>query len=384
MQGAKRVGTGKVAFHRAPTDRSHPRSGFAPCGTTSRASPPPLPPLAVPPAKHSRIPDPVHPLPHSVEVALAPDWDDEELTTCVYDRQSDGPAYEEIEVDLDGTLRLSEPELDELRTRLHAEEDHRSARVHPSVSSLLIPDSTLRILEADDVAQECRSHPGAPPAATARGDRQRTLPRWMALAGALLAFACGFMAVRSAGNNHRPLRSHGNTVASGREQPAFPIAGGSQATDLTVAPDPAHGGFAQNDGTPTVAHADHTRASASVEASADLTPQIDSNRSHRAHARAPLSRQASLEVSQVVDGESEVDRDSDGRGSSAIGVLRINARPWAKVYVDGNFAGNTPQMHLELSRGRHRITLQNEELGLAKTFTVKIRRGEVETRIVDL
>lgn len=69
---------------------------------------------------------------------------------------------------------------------------------------------------------------------------------------------------------------------------------------------------------------------------------------------------------------------------SDTGMLRVNSRPWAQVHVDGRLVGNTPQMSLRLSSGRHTILLLNPEFGLRKTFTVQIRRGAVTTKIVEL
>jgi serine/threonine protein kinase len=66
------------------------------------------------------------------------------------------------------------------------------------------------------------------------------------------------------------------------------------------------------------------------------------------------------------------------------GTLRINARPWAQVYVDGKLVGNTPQMNLTLPVGSHRISLNNPEFNLRKNLTVTIKAGEVETQIVNL
>ena len=39
----------------------------------------------------------------------------------------------------------------------------------------------------------------------------------------------------------------------------------------------------------------------------------------------------------------------------APGQLFINARPWGRVYVDGEFVGNTPQAGLTIAAGVHTI-----------------------------
>jgi PEGA domain len=66
------------------------------------------------------------------------------------------------------------------------------------------------------------------------------------------------------------------------------------------------------------------------------------------------------------------------------GMLRINSRPWSKVFVDDHFVGNTPQLALELEAGRHSVRLVNEPLGMAKTFIVTIRSGEMVTKVENL
>jgi hypothetical protein len=65
-------------------------------------------------------------------------------------------------------------------------------------------------------------------------------------------------------------------------------------------------------------------------------------------------------------------------------MLRVNSRPWSQVHVDGRLVGNTPQMSLRLSPGRHTVLLVNPDFGLRKQFPVQIKRGQVVTKIVDL
>jgi len=69
---------------------------------------------------------------------------------------------------------------------------------------------------------------------------------------------------------------------------------------------------------------------------------------------------------------------------SDTGMLRVNSMPWAQVHVDGRLVGNTPQMALRLSPGRHTVLLVNPEFGLRKQFTVQIKRGAVTTKVVEL
>ena len=71
-------------------------------------------------------------------------------------------------------------------------------------------------------------------------------------------------------------------------------------------------------------------------------------------------------------------------GGGGFGTLRLNSRPWSQVTVDGRRVGNTPQMNLRLSAGSHTIRLHNPDFGLKKTLKVKIRAGEVTTKIISL
>lgn len=71
-------------------------------------------------------------------------------------------------------------------------------------------------------------------------------------------------------------------------------------------------------------------------------------------------------------------------GSGKIGTLRLNTRPWAQVIVDGRMVGNTPQPNLQLSAGKHKLQLINQQLGLHKNVTVTIKAGEVTTQVLNL
>jgi hypothetical protein len=66
------------------------------------------------------------------------------------------------------------------------------------------------------------------------------------------------------------------------------------------------------------------------------------------------------------------------------GVLRVNSRPWAQVFVDGRMVGNTPQMNIQLPTGKHTIKLSNPQMGLSKTFAVTTKAGHTETKVMNL
>jgi serine/threonine-protein kinase len=68
----------------------------------------------------------------------------------------------------------------------------------------------------------------------------------------------------------------------------------------------------------------------------------------------------------------------------AKGTLRVNSRPWSRVYIDGRMVGNTPQMQLSLAAGWHTVTLVNPDFGLQKVLTIRIKPGELVTKIIDL
>jgi hypothetical protein len=79
--------------------------------------------------------------------------------------------------------------------------------------------------------------------------------------------------------------------------------------------------------------------------------------------------------------KSEASPDVGGGGTA---TLRINSRPWSRVYVDGRLVGNTPRTDLVVSAGRHTVTLVNPDFNLKKILVVQLKRGELVTKIVTL
>lgn len=69
---------------------------------------------------------------------------------------------------------------------------------------------------------------------------------------------------------------------------------------------------------------------------------------------------------------------------SGQGMLRVNSRPWAQVFIDNRLVGNTPQMGIVVPAGKHNITLVNPTFGMKKTIPVSVRAGETVTKIVAL
>jgi len=66
------------------------------------------------------------------------------------------------------------------------------------------------------------------------------------------------------------------------------------------------------------------------------------------------------------------------------GTLDLNASPWARVYIDGTYAGETPLQGIRLRSGRHVVRLVNPTQKLSVTLTVQIRAGQTTRRWVRL
>ena len=65
-------------------------------------------------------------------------------------------------------------------------------------------------------------------------------------------------------------------------------------------------------------------------------------------------------------------------------VVRLNARPWAEVSIDGEARGVTPLVELALSPGSHDIVFTNPALGVTRSEHVELASGEHRDVIVDL
>jgi hypothetical protein len=56
-----------------------------------------------------------------------------------------------------------------------------------------------------------------------------------------------------------------------------------------------------------------------------------------------------------------------------LGRLSVNSIPWAYVYIDGAYRGETPLQELKLSAGHHTLRLENPERKLTRSLRIKIR-----------
>jgi hypothetical protein len=71
---------------------------------------------------------------------------------------------------------------------------------------------------------------------------------------------------------------------------------------------------------------------------------------------------------------------SAASGSRDAGILRINSRPWAQVFIDGRLVGYTPQRGINLTPGEHAVRLVNPTFAMSKTLHVRIAQGQQVTR----
>ncbi len=72
------------------------------------------------------------------------------------------------------------------------------------------------------------------------------------------------------------------------------------------------------------------------------------------------------------------------RPAGNFGFLRLNSKPWTKIFVDGQDTNlNTPQTAIQMGPGMHQIMLYNPEFGIRETFSVHIIAGETQTIIKD-
>jgi len=57
------------------------------------------------------------------------------------------------------------------------------------------------------------------------------------------------------------------------------------------------------------------------------------------------------------------------------GLLNVNARPWAEVFIDGAAVGQTPLANIALRVGEHKITFRHPTLGERVEHVVITSKG---------
>jgi PEGA domain-containing protein len=73
---------------------------------------------------------------------------------------------------------------------------------------------------------------------------------------------------------------------------------------------------------------------------------------------------------------------SRGRPQVRPGYISINSRPWAELSVDGRVVGNTPQIKIWLTPGRHQVLLTREGFQTYTAWVVVPPDGNV--RLTDI
>jgi hypothetical protein len=113
----------------------------------------------------------------------------------------------------------------------------------------------------------------------------------------------------------------------------------------------------------------------------------------REPAAAPVARDKPVRKPKSTPDESDTSSPPTPRAESKSersspggeGYLRVGSKPWTNIAIDGKDTGQrTPQTHIKLSAGSHRITLSNPQFNVRETFTVEISAGGTETVIRDL
>ena len=70
--------------------------------------------------------------------------------------------------------------------------------------------------------------------------------------------------------------------------------------------------------------------------------------------------------------------------SGGSGKLRVQTRPWSKVFLDGRLLGTTPLTGIEVDAGRHTLKFVNPEFGIEKEIQVTVKDGDTATKILTL
>lgn len=108
---------------------------------------------------------------------------------------------------------------------------------------------------------------------------------------------------------------------------------------------------------------------------------------------AAREREEKLDAAKAKREQAVAAKQPSGRSSGAFGtggpapaprnagILRINSRPWAQVFIDGRLVGNTPQLGMQIAPGEHQVRLVNGMFGMSKSFNVSVKAGERVTRV---
>jgi serine/threonine-protein kinase len=120
---------------------------------------------------------------------------------------------------------------------------------------------------------------------------------------------------------------------------------------------------------------ERSSSSSSHRSSGEHRSSSSSSRSAGTTARAPQPAVAPRAAQPVA---------APAAAGANMGFLRINSRPWAQVFVDGRFVGNTPLLNAPVPAGKHKIKLVNPDMKMNKVFTLQIQAGRPTTKLVEL
>jgi serine/threonine protein kinase len=105
-------------------------------------------------------------------------------------------------------------------------------------------------------------------------------------------------------------------------------------------------------------------------------------------ARADLNREPSLPLeggAQSLPPRPRARRRSRRRRTAPTkqyGTLDLNAMPWASVYIDGKYRGETPIQGLRLAAGPHRVRLVNRKHGKRHSLRIEIQANRTLKKVV--
>lgn len=132
---------------------------------------------------------------------------------------------------------------------------------------------------------------------------------------------------------------------------------------------------------------EHSSSSAShrTSSSGEHRASSSSSRSAGTTARAPQQPAATPRAAQPGPAPRAPQPVAAPAAAGAnMGFLRINSRPWAQVFVDGKFVGNTPLLNAPVPAGKHKIKLVNPDMKMNKVFTLQVQAGRPTTKLVEL
>jgi serine/threonine protein kinase len=116
----------------------------------------------------------------------------------------------------------------------------------------------------------------------------------------------------------------------------------------------------------------------SEKAERDRAERVEKERAERAERDRDREKKAAPEVAISAPAGTP----SSGK---QIGYLNVGAKPWAEISIDGKpWPYQTPQAGIELTPGKHTITLFNRETGVTKSKVVQIKAGTYQTISMDM